>query len=166
MLILTSFCSLLFPTAVREERGAKDCKSSSRHTKSTDSTQQSPTTPRNVSTPGVPFPFDTFTFIPSHVVNTSLNFDTKSQAKSTVSLTLEALAKADIAENSIVPLTPSLPDGMIPENIKKSFLSVISWAKEIPMFAQLPIEDQIELIKTTWSEVNTLKLVYRVAICP
>ena len=34
------------------------------------------------------------------------------------------------------------------------------------MFTQLSIEDQVELIKTTWNDINTLKLAYHVAICP
>ena len=79
---------------------------------------------------------------------------------------LEMLAKAEKAESTVVPLVPSLADRLIPDNTRRSLLSVTAWAKEIPMFTQLPTEDQIELIKTTWSEINTLKLVYQVASCP
>ena len=104
--------------------------------------------------------------MPVHVVNRSLNFDVKSQAMSAASSVIEMLAKAEKAENNIVPLIPSLTDRIIPKNTRRSLLSVVSWAKEIPMFTRLPVEDQIELITTTWSEVNTLKLVYHVATCP
>ncbi|XP_065915118.1 nuclear receptor subfamily 2 group E member 1-like isoform X2 [Dysidea avara] len=125
--------------AVQEERGpysTKEHKPSSKRSKSTGSVQQSRTTLRNVSTS----------------VNRSLNFDVKSQAMSAASSVIEMLAKAEKAENNIVPLIPSLTDRIIPKNTRRSLLSVVSWAKEIPMFTRLPVEDQIELITTTWSE--------------
>ena len=155
---------LFFPTAVQEERGpllTKENKLSSRCTKSTASMQLGQTTPKNVSTSGMPFPFCRLSYMPVHMVNRKFNFDIKRQVTS--ASILEMLAKTEKAENNVVPLTPSLSDRTTPKNTRRSFLSVVSWAKEIPMFTQLPVEDQIELIKTTWSEVNTLELMYHVA---
>ena len=112
----------------------------------------------------MPFPFYTVSYMPTHMPVS--NFDVKSQTKSSASTMLEMLAKAEKAESNLVPLVPSLADRIIPDNTRRSLLSVTAWAKEIPVFTQLPTKDQIELIKTTWSEINTLKLVYQVASCP
>ena len=80
------------------------------------------------------------------------------------SLVMEMLAKAEKAESKGIPVTPSSTNkGIIPRNFEKSLLSVLEWAKQIPMFTQLSVEDQIELINATWIEVNTLKFLFHVA---
>ena len=54
----------------------------------------------------------------------------------------------------------------MPENLIKSLLSVISWTKSIPLFTKLLVDDQIKLVKESWSVVNTLKLVYHITKFP
>lgn len=139
----------IFSTAVQEERTpypTKEHKSLPRHSGGTNS---SSTTSRNAD---MPFPFVSST----DMIKTNV----KSQNGS-VSVISEMLAKAEKTESN-----PGLPspviDGKVPENTKKLLLSVISWSKSIPIFTQLPVEDQIKLIKESWMEVNTLKLIYHI----
>ena len=153
---------MFFLTAVQKERGAfsiAEHKLPLKGHKSTSLEQQGPTI-NNLD-----LPFSSYTLSPvvsSQMKSNSLNRVIKIQPDCTMS---EVLAKAEKAEDSKVPFSLSLASKMS-KDTRTSLQSVISWAKEIPMFAQLPIEDQIELIKATWSEINTLKLVYYNATCP
>jgi len=151
-------------TAVQEKRAPYSSKEHRLPSKwdNTSAVQQSQSAPKNVE--GIPFPFHTVSYTPTHMVN---NFDVKSEMKSAASTMLQILTKAEKAEGSVVvQLVPSLANRMLPKDTRRSLLTVITWAKEIPMFTQLSIEDQIELIKVTWNEINTLKLVYHVATSP
>ena len=130
---------------------------STRRTKSTGSLQQSPTIPRKFST-SIPFPFHSLGPMP---VNVSFNDDAKDQAT-----LLEMLKKADKAEISAILNSPTTESHRKFPESTRSLLSVISWAKKIPIFTQLPVDDQIKLIKESWSEVNTLKLVHRIIKFP
>ncbi|XP_065914206.1 nuclear hormone receptor family member nhr-14-like isoform X2 [Dysidea avara] len=160
-----------FHSAVQEERTPypiKERKLSTRRTKSTGSVQHSPTIARNFGAMGtsIPFPFYSFGPMPINMVNTSFNNDAKDQAIST-SVMLEILRKADEAENSMVLPSPlARSDRKLPDSKKRSLLSVISWAKKLPMFTQLPEDDQITLIRESWSEVNTLKFVHHIIKFP
>jgi len=140
--------SLVFLTAVQEERMPYPTKRR-RMSPEYSPAQQSPT-----SASGVPFPFYALGPTPIHLVNA----DIKSQALPT-SLMVEILAKADRAESKI--FTSPVSPGTMQNSTRRSLLSVIAWAKEIPMFNRLSIEDQVVLIKKSWHDLNTLKLVYR-----
>ena len=110
----------------------------------------------------MPFPF----YSPMHMVNNSFNNDVNIQAMST-SVMLEILARAEEGENNpILPMVSPITEGKIPDSTSSSLLSVISWAKKIPMFAQLSVEDQIKLVKESWMEVYALKLVYHITKLP
>jgi len=88
----------------------------------------------------------------------------KDMSTSTIS---EILAGAEEGENNpVLPMVSPITEGIIPESTRRSLLSVISWAKKVPMFIQLPVEDQIKLVKESWMEVNTLKLVYHITKLP
>lgn len=163
------------PTAVQEERmpyPTKRSKMASERSVSPPVNQQSPTTPISGSVssttgvPGMPFPFYSLGPTPIHMLNSPFPTDTKNQ-KTTLSTTmmLEILTKAERVENEPrkVYHSPSSPLTFtkIQENAKKSLINVIAWAKELPMFARLSVEDQLKLIKRSWNELLTLKLVYR-----
>ena len=47
------------------------------------------------------------------------------------------------------------------EGIKASLLKVIEWAKRIPAFGSLSLDDQVKLLKSSWCEHCTLKLAAR-----
>ena len=112
---------------------------------------------------GVPFPFG---YTPIHMLSNSFSNDMKNQVMST-SVMLEMLARAEEEENNLVlPMASPITEGKIPESTRRSLLSVISWAKKMPMFVQLPVEDQIKLVKDSWMEVNALKLVYHITKLP
>ncbi|XP_065913130.1 retinoic acid receptor RXR-alpha-B-like isoform X2 [Dysidea avara] len=158
-------------SAVQEERMPYPTKSRGKLSseRSASPTQQStPTTPGSVSSttgvPGMPFPFYALGPTPIHMVNTSFTTDTKTQALS-ASVMLDILVKAERMENEPKKVFQSPPStltyGRIQENARQSLLNVIAWAKEIPMFTRLSVEDQIKLIKRSWNELITLKLVYR-----
>ena len=44
------------------------------------------------------------------------------------------------------------------ESIRSSLLKVIEWAKRIPAFVNLSLDDQVKLLKASWCEHCTLKL--------
>nr|CAD57002.1 retinoid X receptor [Suberites domuncula] len=44
------------------------------------------------------------------------------------------------------------------EGLKTSLLKVIEWAKRIPAFVSLSLDDQVKLLKSSWCEHCTLKL--------
>lgn len=134
--------------------------------------QLSPTTPvsavssTTTGLPGMPFPFYALGPTPIHMMNSPFSNDTKSQ-KSVLStnMMLEILTKAEKVEKEPQKVyhSPSSPltFSKIQDNAKKSLVNVIAWAKEIPMFARLSVEDQLKLIKRSWNELLTLKLIYR-----
>jgi len=100
----------------------------------------------------MPFPFYSFGPMP---VNMAKNNDTVMVEM------LEMLRKADAAENTAVPPSPTAEsDRKLPEGTRRCLMSVICWAKRIPLFTQLLVDDQIKLVKESWNVVNTLKLVH------
>ncbi|XP_065914377.1 retinoic acid receptor RXR-gamma-A-like [Dysidea avara] len=150
--------------AVQEERTpypTKEHKLSPKHIKSCSSAQNGPWT---VSTVGIPFPFYSFGRTPVHMGSNSFNNDVKIMSSSVM---LEILARAEEGENNpVLPMASPITEGNIPDSTRRLLLSVISWAKKIPMFAQLSVEDQIKLVKESWMEVYALKLIYHIAKFP
>ena len=47
------------------------------------------------------------------------------------------------------------------EGIRSSLLKVIEWAKRIPAFVNLSLDDQVKLLKASWCEHCTLRLAAR-----
>lgn len=43
----------------------------------------------------------------------------------------------------------------------KELVGVIGWAKQIPGFTELPLNDQMKLLQISWAEILTLQLAYR-----
>jgi len=43
----------------------------------------------------------------------------------------------------------------------KELVSVIGWAKQIPGFIELPLNDQMKLLQVSWAEILTLQLTFR-----
>jgi len=104
--------------------------------------------------------------MPVNNVNTSFN-DGKALLNATSSVIFEILRKADEAENTVVLPSPTAEsDRKLPEGTRRSLMSVISWAKRIPMFTLLLVDDQIKLVKESWKVVNALKLIYHFAKLP
>lgn len=155
---------LSFTTAVQEERTpipTKQLKLSTKRSKSTSSVLESA---RDIATLSVPFPFYSFGPAPINIVNALFNNDAQNQAVST-SMMIEILAKAEEAEIG-VGLPSPVADRKVPESTRISLLSVMSWSKSLPMFTHLPVEDQIEVIRESWMDVNTLKLLQHIIKFP
>jgi len=134
--------------------------------------QHSPTTPlagtvsSTTGVPGMPFPFYALGPTPIHMMNSPFSTDTKDHKGTlSTSMMLEILTKAERVNNEPrkVYHSPSSPltFSKLQDNAKRSLVNVIAWAKELPMFSQLSVEDQLKLIKQSWNELLTLKLVYR-----
>ena len=142
-----------FSIAVQEERTpypTKEHKLSPKHTKSSSAAQQNP---RTVGTVGMSFPFYSFGHTPIHMGSNDIK----------ASMMLEILARAEEGmSNPVLPMVSPITEGKMLDSTRRLLLSVISWAKKIPMFAQLSVEDQIKLVKESWMEVYTLKLVYHI----
>lgn len=61
----------------------------------------------------------------------------------------------------------SMPDGrvktikVLSELYEKQLVGIIDWAKQIPSFSELSLNDQVGLLRGSWSEVLTLAVVFR-----
>ena len=82
-------------------------------------------------------------------------------------LTLESLVQA---EKDIVEPSPGEPTAGVTVSTnevfhaaKESLIRIIEWSKRVPVFASLPIADQVKLLKATWAEVMMLRLSVRTA---
>jgi len=161
-LLVTSLS--MFLTAVQEERGPylREEQLPFRRAKSSATGHRSQATQLNSvpGTPGMSYPFQRPFYVPTHRLH---KVDANNQLVVAASLVMEMLAKAEKVESKSIPDTSSSTDKTVPRNFRKSLLSVLAWAKQIPMFTQLSVEDQIELINATWIEVNTLKFLFHVA---
>jgi estrogen-related receptor ERR len=77
--------------------------------------------------------------------------------------------------NSLISCEPetvlALPDSSVPDDEKitqtlsnlyeKQLVGIIEWAKQIPGFTDLSLNDQMRLLQGSWSEVLTLSLIFR-----
>ncbi|XP_017842967.2 LOW QUALITY PROTEIN: steroid hormone receptor ERR2 [Drosophila busckii] len=50
---------------------------------------------------------------------------------------------------------------VLSELYDKELVSVIGWAKQIPGFIDLPLNDQMKLLQVSWAEILTLQLTFR-----
>lgn len=50
---------------------------------------------------------------------------------------------------------------MLSDIYDKELVSVIGWAKQIPGFIDLPLNDQMKLLQVSWAEILTLQLTFR-----
>lgn len=63
--------------------------------------------------------------------------------------------------------SPSLGDSqyktvsVLSELVDRELVATISWAKQIPGFTDLTLNDQMRLLQTTWAEILSLALAYR-----
>ncbi|XP_064541601.1 steroid hormone receptor ERR2 [Drosophila montana] len=51
--------------------------------------------------------------------------------------------------------------GVLSDLYDKELVSVIGWAKQIPGFIELPLNDQMKLLQVSWAEILTLQLTFR-----
>ncbi|CAN7995379.1 unnamed protein product [Ixodes pacificus] len=51
--------------------------------------------------------------------------------------------------------------GVLSELVDRELVATISWAKQIPGFTDLTLNDQMRLLQTTWAEILSLALAYR-----
>jgi len=67
--------------------------------------------------------------------------------------------------DSVVAVTASSPDirtlSTLSELVDRELVSIISWAKQIPGFTDLTLNDQMRLLQSSWAEILTLSLSYR-----
>ncbi|GIX72180.1 estrogen-related receptor gamma [Caerostris extrusa] len=70
-------------------------------------------------------------------------------------------------EPVIISPNPSLPESefkmisTLSELVDRELVSIIGWAKQIPGFTDLTLNDQMKLLQTTWAEILSLSLAYR-----
>ncbi|XP_023711769.1 steroid hormone receptor ERR1 isoform X1 [Cryptotermes secundus] len=83
---------------------------------------------------------------------------------------LEALSSCE-PEMLLASHDSSLPDpelhimSILSELYDKELVGIISWAKQIPGFTDLSLNDQMRLLQSTWAEILTLTLTYRSLSC-
>lgn len=51
--------------------------------------------------------------------------------------------------------------GILSDLVDKELVATIGWAKQIPGFPELILNDQMRLLQTTWGEILSLSLAYR-----
>lgn len=54
-----------------------------------------------------------------------------------------------------------LPVALLADLYDRELVSTIGWAKQVPGFTDLTLNDQMRLLQTTWTEVLTLSLIFR-----
>jgi len=63
---------------------------------------------------------------------------------------------------STVLLAPQLrPVALLADLYDRELVSTIGWAKQVPGFTDLTLNDQMKLLQNTWTEVLTLSLLFR-----
>lgn len=50
--------------------------------------------------------------------------------------------------------------------VDNELVVTIGWAKQIPGFSDLTLNDQMRLLQSTWAEILALSLAFRYAFCP
>jgi len=53
------------------------------------------------------------------------------------------------------------PVALLADLYDRELVSTIGWAKQVPGFTDLTLNDQMKLLQTTWTEVLTLSLIFR-----
>lgn len=51
--------------------------------------------------------------------------------------------------------------GVLSDLYDKELVGIVSWAKQIPGFLDLPVTDEMRLLQCCWTEILTLMLVFR-----
>lgn len=50
---------------------------------------------------------------------------------------------------------------ILSELVDKELVATIGWAKQIPSFSELTLNDQMRLLQSTWAEILALSLAFR-----
>ncbi|KAL3287858.1 hypothetical protein HHI36_002316 [Cryptolaemus montrouzieri] len=77
---------------------------------------------------------------------------------------LEALAACEpdpLEINTILENSKHRSLSILSDLYDKELVGTIGWAKQIPGFTDLPLNDQMRLLQSTWAEILTLTLAYR-----
>lgn len=53
---------------------------------------------------------------------------------------------------------------ILSELVDKELVATIGWAKQIPSFSELTLNDQMRLLQSTWAEILALSLAFRYGI--
>ena len=76
-------------------------------------------------------------------------------------VSVSVLVNADMQSEQAEPVKTTASNMKLEdlfEGLKTSLLKVIEWAKRIPAFVSLSLDDQVKLLKSSWCEHCTLKL--------
>lgn len=71
----------------------------------------------------------------------------------------EPLVSSSISTGTM-PLSPK-GIHLMSDLVDKELVTTISWAKQIPGFTDLILNDQMRLLQTTWAEILSLSLAFR-----
>ena len=78
-----------------------------------------------------------------------------------ISTLVNADMQAEGAPEEVKPAEGAIKIEDLFEGIRSSLLKVIEWAKRLPAFINLSLDDQVKLLKAGWCELCTLKLAAR-----
>lgn len=70
------------------------------------------------------------------------------------------LARLDPPGSGLL-VPPLQPVALLADLYDRELVSTIGWAKQVPGFTDLTLNDQMKLLQTTWTEVLTLSLIFR-----
>lgn len=77
---------------------------------------------------------------------------------------LEALASCEpdnLDINTTIENTKHRTLSILSDLYDRELVGIIGWAKQIPGFTDLSLNDQMRLLQSTWGEILTLTLAYR-----
>merc|ERR1712223_1997923 len=64
-------------------------------------------------------------------------------------------------EDAALPASPLKTVSILSDVYDRELVATIGWAKQVPGFTDLTLNDQMKLLQSSWTEVLTLTLVYR-----
>ena len=100
-------------------------------------------------------------FTPPNLDSTPLNPPAASANQVSVSVLMNADMQSEGQPEEVKSTADSIKLEDLFEGIRSSLLKVIEWAKRIPAFINLSLDDQVKLLKASWCEHCTLKLAAR-----
>lgn len=79
----------------------------------------------------------------------------------TALLNCEPETIATVSPLSSLPSPQTKGICILSDLVDKELVATIGWAKQIPGFTDLILNDQMRLLQTTWGEILSLSLAYR-----
>uniref|UniRef100_A0ABD2XF01 Estrogen receptor n=1 Tax=Trichogramma kaykai TaxID=54128 RepID=A0ABD2XF01_9HYME len=105
-------------------------------------------------------------YVPGKSITLEANLGSSGYAESMNNKMVEALIACEPDMLQVSNLSHTMdPDqrflGQLSDLYDRELVGIIGWAKQIPGFSNLPLNDQMRLLQSTWAEILTFSLAWR-----